>query len=101
MKLTKRTDWKIVIGTSLQGYMDMTYEELVLHFGEPSFFNPGTDEKTQAEWILDYDGTIITIYDYKEYGVDVRAVTDWHIGGKSSKVLDILNEEGFDVRKDY
>ena len=67
-------------GTSLRGYLPPTsYARLVAAFGEPTTFGDG--DKVQAEWVLRFsDGTLATIYDYKEI-VRVEQVTDWHVGG--------------------
>lgn len=71
-----------VNGTWLQGYISTTYQRLVDLFGEPELY---VDNKVQAEWTLEHDGTIITIYDYKNYGVDAEKNTEWHIGGFDRK----------------
>jgi beta-mannanase len=79
-------------GTSLQGYVDASYAELVAAFGEPNAGNDGY--KTDAEWVLlDTDTlTLVTLYNYKDgrnylraQGKPVEAIRDWHIGGKSTK----------------
>ena len=68
-----------VNGTSLKGYVTATYAELVARFGEPE---RGGD-KTTAEWALAFeDGTVATIYDWKEYDTPMGKY-NWHIGGKS------------------
>ena len=65
--------------TSLQGYMPARYEELVAVFGEPE----GGGDKTTVEWCLAFeDGTVATIYDWKEYKTPMYKY-DWHIGGMS------------------
>jgi hypothetical protein len=76
LKPTTKEMW----GTSLKGYLTATYDELVAKFGKPNAGASG-DGKVKAEWILEAKGTIVTIYDYKEYSKSVKYVTDWHIGG--------------------
>ena len=51
-------------GTSLVGYVTTTYATLVKELGEPH-----TDfDKSTAHWNIQApDGTVATIYDYKEY----------------------------------
>jgi len=74
-------------GTSLQGYVRVSYARLVKSFGKPL---KGDGYKTDAEWVLKApDGTIATIYNYKDgkaylgrKGTPVRNITNWHIGGK-------------------
>ena len=82
MKFTQAT-WTEANGTSLQGYIRATYAELVERFGEPE----GGGDKTTVEWCLAFeDGTIATIYDWKEYETPMYAY-DWHIGGKSDRAV--------------
>ena len=91
-----------VCGTSLQGYIYATYADLVAAFGEPH--TNGDGYKVDAEWILQFaDGTIATIYNYKDGknymgddGEAVESITDWHVGGTSDRarhrVADALAE---------
>ena len=82
MKFTQAT-WTEANGTSLQGYVTATYDQLVERFGEPE----GGGDKTTVEWCLAFeDGTIATIYDWKEYETPMYAY-DWHIGGKSNTAV--------------
>ena len=66
-------------GTYLQGSISATHSQLVATFGRPS---NGSDGKTRAEWALDFDGCIATIYDWKQHGIGVADVTSWNIGGR-------------------
>lgn len=87
MKYTKASS-KDIINTSYKGEIDISYDKLVKIFGNPHH-NDGY--KTEAEWMLKFkDGTIATIYDYKEgksyngpSGKKVEDIRDWHIGGFS------------------
>jgi hypothetical protein len=80
MKFTTDADANM---TSLQGYMPARYEELVAVFGEPT----DSGDKTTAEWALKFeDGTIATIYDWKEYSTPMYEY-NWHIGGKSKQAV--------------
>lgn len=73
-----------VNGTSLQGYIQAYYHQLVEVFGEPE----GGGDKTTCEWCLEFeDGTVATIYDWKEYDTPT-GLYHWHIGGRSSKAVD-------------
>ena len=77
MKFTTEADANM---TSLQGYMPARYEELVAVFGEPE----GGGDKTTVEWCLKFaDGTVATIYDWKEYETPM-GLYSWHIGGKNN-----------------
>lgn len=82
-------------GTHLQGYVDCSYDKLTKVFGKP---NEGDGYKVDAEWdILFSDGTIATIYNYKdgvnylgEEGLIVNDITNWHIGGHSNKAVELV-----------
>ena len=89
MKYTALQDYSKVNGTSLKGYVDVSYATLIEMFGEPL---EGDGYKTDAEWVIAFKrngGTVYaTIYNYKdgrnycgEEGLDVEDITDWHIGG--------------------
>jgi len=81
MKFTKDANAN---GTSLQGYMTAYYSELVAVFGEPDLYN---GDKTTAEWCLEFeDGTVATIYDWKEYETPMGRY-NWHIGGTSKAAV--------------
>ncbi len=79
-------------GTSLMGYINTTYENLVRVFGEPG---PGSgDNKTDVEWEGYIDGEPFNIYNWKDgksycgdEGLDVKDITEWNVGGKSRKAL--------------
>jgi hypothetical protein len=85
-------------GTSLQGYIDATYFEIVYVFGEPSSYVD--DYNVNVEWIIQFDdGTIATIYNYKDgpkYGdpdcwSDIKEKDScWHIGGKSIRAVELV-----------
>ena len=77
MKFTNDAD---VNGTSLQGYVQAYYHQLVAVFGEPD----GGGDKTTVEWVLKFeDGTGATIYDWKEYETPM-GLYHWHIGGMNN-----------------
>lgn len=59
-----------------------TYEEIVRQIGEPQHIGSG-DNKVQYKWDCETeDGTLFTIYDWKEYEHDVKDAGNiwWHIG---------------------
>ena len=90
----------VASGTSLMGYVKVTYADLVRVFGEPNSIGDGY--KTDAEWILEIDDTTVTIYNYKdgknyngEDGDDVKDITDWHVGGYTKTAVDLVREALF------
>lgn len=71
----KTDDW---IGTSLEGYITITYKELVDELGEP---HETDGDKSTVEWAFKTaEGVVFTIYDYKTYATP-KGVYEWHIGG--------------------
>lgn len=91
--------WGIADRTSLQGYIDASYEELVAVFGEPD--RVCDEYKVDAEWTIRFEnGVVATIYNYKdgkhycgEEGLDVEDIRDWHIGGGYGQEAAILVQE--------
>jgi hypothetical protein len=70
--------------TSLQGYVRATYQELVDKLGEP---HNVIIDKSNASWTLESsDGTVATIYDWKNSTLP-REEYDWHIGGFGRSAL--------------
>jgi len=73
--------------TSLQGYINTSYADLVGCFGEPQ--GGFDDYKCDCEWNIKFaDGVVVSIYNWKngknycgEDGLDLVDITDWHIGG--------------------
>jgi len=96
MKLTKK-DRDSAIGTALQGYLNLSYDEIVSIFGDPNYGSSG-DNKTDWEWIFEIDKKIVTIYNYKdgpsytgESDIKPSDIKDWHVGGKSFSVLKLIS----------
>jgi len=77
-------------GTNFQGYITTTYGALVDRLG-PSR-EGSADQKTTADWVLKFeDGTVATIYDWKLSSTPTDPY-EWHIGGKSSRAVDLVQE---------
>ena len=89
-----------VEGTSLQGYIKASYEQLLAAFGPP---NPRlTDNyKTDVEWAFEFaDGTIATLYNWKNgknylrgEGLELNDIYEWNVGGKTEKAVSRLLEK--------
>ena len=86
--------WGEIDGCSLQGYMDISFDEIEEILGKPNM--EGDPYKVDAEWGIRFKGTgeVATIYNYKtgrrylgNEGLDVRDIRDWHIGGHSKKIV--------------
>ena len=85
MTITQTTE--SASGTCLQGYVTTTYDRLVALFGEPTYSDPSGEDKVQYEWTLKTPAGIATVYDWKNYGIDARNVTNWHVGGFDKSVV--------------
>jgi len=87
-------------GTSLQGYVKASYDQLVEVFGDPTYSETSGDDKVDFEWILKFsDGTDATIYNWKDYdgGLTARSNPEyeWHIGGHNAiAVSNVLERLG-------
>jgi hypothetical protein len=84
--MIKKTN-KSMNGTSFHGAtISATLADLQVILGAPS--NTGdSNDKVQNEWDLELeDGTVFTVYDWKEYRnyLDKETI-EWHIGGKCEK----------------
>ncbi len=77
-----------VNGTSLQGYVRTNFSNIESKLG------PALDgsDKTTAEWYLEFeDGTVATIYDWKEESTPLSDY-NWHIGGHDPSIVDKVGE---------
>ena len=86
-------DFKMVIGTSLSGYVKATYNQLVSVLGEPTCPEPSGDNKVQKEWVVKYKGNYYTVYDWKTYDVNYTTtqLDEFHVGSKGY-ASDFINE---------
>ena len=90
-------------GTSLQGYINISYSDMVELFGEPT---DGDGYKVDVEWVMYFDDSPVTIYNYKDgpnYNGDQvfeyddcypnieDKDRDWHIGGEGPEAVMFLS----------
>jgi hypothetical protein len=79
------------IGTSFHDtVINASVNDLTKVLGEPQYdANHGTD-KVNFEWMMELnDGSVFTVYDYKEYRVlDKREIIGWHVGGLNGLVTE-------------
>ena len=73
-------------GTHRVGELDGPYkEDIVKVFGPPTWDQGSADDKVQMEWVVKFpDGTLATIYDYKQYNVEPENIDYWSIGGRTN-----------------
>jgi hypothetical protein len=97
VKIAKLTDWQLINGTCLQGYVNVDYATLVNVFGEPE--GAFDNYKSDCAWDLLINGTVVTIYNYKDgknyngpAGLAIDNITDWHVGGKSKLAQQLVDK---------
>ena|ERR1035437_3026813 len=84
------------VGTGLSGYINCPYKKLVELLGKPN--NEGDGYKVDAEWAIEMNGKILTIYNYRDginyngasNGLDTEDITEWHIGSREKVNKEIL-----------
>jgi hypothetical protein len=80
-------------GTSLQGYINATYSQLLEVLGKPTYNKPSGDDKVQVEWVVEFNDNFFTIYDWKtgsrEYTENELAM--FNVGG-TIPAYDFINE---------
>jgi hypothetical protein len=82
-------------GTSLQGYFVATRSKIESVFGLPTYDTQSVETKVTTEWVIDFDGVIATIYDWKRYEMGKPEMDDeiiWNIGGKSVEATEKISE---------
>ncbi len=84
MKVFKHDEDFDATGTSLSGYIQANYKQLVKALGEPTWDEASADDKVQVEWVCDFEGNLFTIYDWKTYDREytINELDEFHIGSK-------------------
>lgn len=97
MKLSDEV-MKLRNGTSLQGYVNAHYSQLVEMLGEP-YTNPG-NHKTDVEWIVPTPYGPATIYNYKNgysylglSGLKLDEMDEWHVGGTNHESYEWIAQQ--------
>ena len=87
-------------GTSLQGYINATYSQLLETLGKPTYNEPSGDDKVQVEWVVEFNDNFFTIYDWKtgsrEYTKNELAM--FNVGG-TIPAYDFINELESQINK--
>lgn len=83
--------------SSLQGEIDISYQEIVNKLGPPT--SEGDGYKVDAEWCGEIDDVPFTLYNYKDGhnylgsdGEPVENIRSWHIGGYNNHVVPVLTK---------
>ncbi len=80
-------------GTSLKGYINATYSQLLEVLGKPTYDEPSGDDKVQVEWVVEFEGDIFTIYDWKTGSREYteNELKTFNVGGTKS-AFDFIQE---------
>lgn len=91
MKAQITNDPRVAAGTSLKGYVKTDISTLTTKLGLPRTGHSG-DGKVKCEWIIEFDNKeVATIYDWKTKEIPT-AEYEWHIGGKTSSVVEKVGQ---------
>jgi len=62
----------------------VTYYELFNTLGQPTYDNNSDIDKTQVEWVIEWQDEVYTIYDWKTYDREytIDELNTWSIGSK-------------------
>jgi hypothetical protein len=75
--------------TMLRGKILTTFAKLIKAFGPPI---KGRDYKVTAEWDIEFeDGSVVTIYDWKE-DTTPEDLYEWHIGGTKNARIELIGQ---------
>lgn len=93
-----RVDESLAVGTYLQGCIEINYFTLKRILGRPR--TGGDSYKIDAEWVIQFkDGTIATIYNYKDgknylgkEGIPTSKINEWHVGGHNERALFLVKQ---------
>ena len=87
-------------GTSLQGYINATYSQLLETLGKPTYDEPSGDDKVQVEWVVEFKGNIFTIYDWKTGSREYteNELMKFNVGG-TTPATDFIQEVESQINK--
>lgn len=87
-------------GTSLQGYINATYSQLLETLGKPTYDEPSGDDKVQVEWVVEFNDNIFTIYDWKTGSREYteNELMEFNVGGTTS-ASNFINEVESQINK--
>ena len=90
--------------TSLQSYVNTTYDKLENLYGKPSFDTGDPYAKVQTEWCIqgkvffkdedgeiDYEYVEATVYNWKTGGSTPTDEYQWHVGGHDYEAVDFVD----------
>lgn len=92
MKLTKQSHNR----TSFHGtYLQATVKDLKRVLGESDWGSNDGRDKVNFEWVRETDdGSVFTVYDYKEYRkLKLNEIIEWHIGGFNGRDTEQAKKE--------
>jgi hypothetical protein len=89
---------ELVTGSSFKTMVcGFKYSDLVKVLGEPTYPNGSADCKVQIEWVVEFNGNGVSIYDWKTYDREwtMNKLMCWHIGCKydAAEFVEYLKNE--------
>jgi hypothetical protein len=83
MKVFTKDNVPSTCGSSGSGYIKATYNQLFKVLGEPTYPTASGDDKVQKEWVVEFEGNIFTIYDWKKFNPEytMNELDEFNIGG--------------------
>jgi len=87
-------------GTSLQGYINATYSQLIELLGKPTYDKPSGDNKIQLEWVVEFNDNFFTIYDWKTGSREYteNELMKFNVGG-TTNAFDFIQEVESQINK--
>ncbi len=77
------------VGTSYHHHsIDASVKQLKAILGQPTYESNDGGDKVNFEWVRETpNGSVFTVYDYKEYRkLKQNEIVNWHIGGNNSDI---------------
>jgi len=101
------------VGDSINGsyktntLIGVTYYELFNALGQPTYEHPSDDNKTQVEWVIEWEDDVYTIYDWKTYDREytINELNTWSIGSKvpsyafEEALINLIDKDVIDTLK--
>ena len=85
----------------------VTYYELFNTLGQPTYDNDSYSDKTQLEWVIEWQDEVYTIYDWKTYDREytINELNTWSIGSKvpsyafEEAIINLIDKDVVDTFK--
>lgn len=90
-KLSKKRADGLRTGGGLRGYSYQFYSDLEIAFGKPTYDYGEENYKVNYEWVIEHNGNLFWIYDWKVEGLESYAeMYRWHIGAEDNASNELI-----------